>query len=63
MDERRLARAVRAEKAEELAGADVEADPVERQVAAVALADVVDLQGGWRPAHRRVLLRPFIAAR
>ena len=48
LDRRRLAGAVGAEEAEHLADADVEADPADGLVGAVALAQILDLYRGRR---------------
>ena len=53
--QRRLARAVRPDQAEALARRDVEIDAVERDEAAEALADLVDLEE--RRGHQRSLAR------
>jgi hypothetical protein len=46
LDGGRLSRAVRAEQCERLADADVEGDPLDRGLAAVALDEVFDVDGG-----------------
>src|SRR6185369_7777165 len=53
IDERRLARAVRADEAQSLARPDLNRDAVERQEAAEALGDAVELERGPRRAQAR----------
>src|SRR5688572_19018557 len=48
-DERRFSGAVRPEKTEELALGDLEAHAAERDEVAIALRDVLDLDGGRHP--------------
>src|SRR6185369_8262339 len=55
IDERRLARAVRADEAQSLARPDLNRDAVERQEAAEALGDAVDLEQRARRGHVRRL--------
>ena len=54
---RRLAGAVGAEEAEDLAGSDVEVEPVEGAEAAVVFGQVfgVEEHGGYFPTHHRCL--------
>ena len=54
LKQRRFAGAVRAQERDELAGAHVEADAVERPYRAVAFDDIVDVQGRECPVFRCV---------
>src|SRR4051794_22988724 len=53
LDRRRLARTVGAEQPEDLARSDVEVDPANGVMVAVALVEVADEDGGCGGAHRR----------